>query len=306
MGEPADDVDRSSSSDPQAVEPRNMSTAPGEDNTQDSVRGAEGSEAMDLQAQSLKETTRPTIGETHHNAAAVPQDSRGSAVPDVDNPSNLAEPPHSHPMTTTTSASSHLSNKDSSSHAAAYGTRSRNRPGVPRPNYAEDVEMDFEVTHQANGAEHSSMDLSSHSPPATDSRQSPAPGAKRGTPTTNGWNATNSNSSSIPGTSLFSANPNARMPHSRKRKAADVQGTISTHSQSPAPSAPAVTRRANAAATAATQASPYSYVSDNNMFSFERCRASLNKQGKLVADDGTLFSVDGKLLYPAMRLLTSA
>jgi len=296
MGELADDVDRPSSSDPHAVEPRTMSAAPGGEDTQAGVRSAEGSEAMDPQAQSPKEPSQTTVEGTQHDAAAAPQEDPGSALPDVDNTSTPAEPAQSHPMTTTTSASSHLSNKDSNPAGAAYGTRSRNRPGVPRPNYAEDVEMDFEVAQQANGAEHSSMDLSSHSPPATDSRQSPSPGGKRGTPAANGWNALNGNSSSIPGTSHFSANPNARMPHSRKRKAAEVQGTASAHSQSPAPSVPVVTRRANAAATAASQASSYSYMPDNNMFSFDRCRSSLNKQGRLVADDGTVFSVNGKRL----------
>jgi hypothetical protein len=58
-----------------------------------------------------------------------------------------------------------------------------------------------------------------------------------------------------------------------------------------------MTRRANAAATTSAVVVP-----ETNMFSFEKCRSILNKQGKLVADDGTIFSVNGKCLSFVQRL----
>lgn len=297
MGEPGDDADRPSSSHSHAVNSPNMSNAPGEGPAQ----GSEEKEPERVQPRGStpeQVTESAIIEDTSQVEVAVPPPAkpRDSAPPDVDNTSTPAEPAQSHPMTTTTSASSHLSNKESTLPPAAYGTRSRNRPGVPRPNYAEDVEMDFEMAPQPNGGDRSSMDLSSKSPPATDSRQSPGLGSKRDTQAANGWNAANTNAS-IPGTSLFSANPNARMPHGRKRKAAEVQSASAGHSQSPAPSLQAVARRANAAATTSAAVVP-----ETNMFSFEKCRSILNKQGKLVADDGTIFSVNGKCLSIVQRL----
>jgi hypothetical protein len=150
--------------------------------------------------------------------------------------------------------------------------------------------MDFEMPPQTNGRDHSSMDLSSNSPPAIESRQSPSLPSKRSNHTSNGngWNPLNNNSSFIPGTSLFSANPNARVPHSRKRKAAEAQGAGAGQSQSPAPAAQAVTRRTHA--NAAAQIAPT--VRESNMLSFDKHRAIL-KHGKLVADDGSSFSVNG-------------
>lgn len=301
MGELGDDVDRASPSNSHAVEPPNMSTAPGDEAVQGSRRGSEQQEQLQAPepepAQTSEQPAEVPVAEVLSDETQPAMESTGnprnSVPPDVGNTTTPAEPAQSHPMTAITSTSSHLSNKDSTPPPAAYGTRSRNRPGAPRPNYAEDVEMDFETAPQANGGDHSSMDLSSHSPPAIDSRQSPGPGGiKRGTPATNGWNALNSNPS-IPGTSLFSANPSARMPHGKKRKAAEVQGNDTGHSQNPAPSSQAMTRRANAAAVNASN----SIVPENNMFSFDKCRAVLNKQGKLVADDGTVFSVNGTSLF---------
>jgi len=215
------------------------------------------------------------------NGSAAPSEARNSAQPEVDHTSTPAQ---SHPMTTSTSTSSHLSNKDSPPPKTGYGTRSRNRPGAPRPNYAEDVEMDFEMAPQANGRDHSSMDLSSNSPPAIELRQSPTLPSKRGNQTSNGWNALNNNSSSIPGMSHFPANPNARVPHSRKRKAAEASAG---QSQSPAPATQTLTRRSQANA-----AQIHPPVRESNMLSFEKYRAIL-KHGKLVADDGSSFSVNG-------------
>ena len=271
MGDPGDDGDKASPTSSHDVKPP---TAP----------AASGHSEHQLH----KRVLEANVDDASKNGSAAPSEARNSALPEADHTS-MAQ---SHPMTTTTSTSSHLSNKDSPPPQTGYGTRSRNRPGVPRPNYAEDVEMDFEMTHQPNGRDHSSMDLSSNSPPAVESRQSPELPSKRSTQTSNGWNSlnnnnNNNNSSSIPGTSLFSANPNARVPHSRKRKAAEAQGASAGQSQSPAPAAQTVTRRTHANATHTTPP-----VRESNMLSFDKHRAVL-KHGKLVADDGSSFSVNG-------------
>jgi hypothetical protein len=269
MGDPGDDGDKASPTSSHDVKP----VTSGEEVIQVSRRGSE---------QLHKRIMEANMDDASKNGSVAPSEAR-----EVDHTSTPAEPVQSHPMTTTTSTSSHLSNKDSTPPQTGYGTRSRNRPGAPRPNYAEDVEMDFEMAPQTNGRDHSSMDLSSNSPPAIESRQSPAPSSKRGNQTSNGWNSLNNNSSSIPGTSLFSANPNARVPHSRKRKATEAQSTGVGQSQSPAPTTQTVTRRTHANAT---QINPP--MRESNMLSFDKHRAIL-KHGKLVADDGSSFSVNG-------------
>ena len=210
------------------------------------------------------------------------------------------EPPVSHPMTTTTSASSR---QESPTQAVGYGTRSRNRGGN-RPNYAEDVEMDFEKPQVLDTQ---SPALSSESVPEVASRESPAPPAvKKQSAASNGWSAMNTNTGSvsasvsgsgIPGTSTFSANPNVTVPHARKRKAAHAQPA--TNGSSPAqpaqPAQPAPSRR-NASAAISTVSTAASR--ESNLYSFRKSHALLNKAGKLVADDGTTFAKDGMLPPP--------
>src|ERR1700712_5257439 len=85
--------------------------------------------------------------------AAVALDLRPFAQTTNGAPSSTEQPLQSQPMTATTSNSSHTSAKETkepkdAAAAAPYGTRSRNRAGA-RPNYAEDVEMDFEMSQAA-------------------------------------------------------------------------------------------------------------------------------------------------------------
>lgn len=278
MGEQENEGADASSSALRAINRHSMSATPREE--------------LSRSSKSAPGTPKPTISEPGVNRNGKENGSEAPAgitvAPDARPKSRRAtpashsapeEPAQSHPMTTTTSASSR---QESPAAATGYGTRSRNRPGATRPNYAEDVEMDFE---QANGGEHSSTELSSQSPADFSSRQSPAPSSKKPGAGTNGWSALNS-TSGIPGTSTFSANPNVSVPH-RKRKAHQSQnatnGALPVH---PAP-AQAATRRSAPSAIAAPP------VRECNMFSFEKCRSFVNKAGKLVADDGTVFAKNG-------------
>jgi hypothetical protein len=211
----------------------------------------------------------------------------------------------SEPITRAPSTSSQHSSKDALA-AAGYGTRSRNR-GAARPNYAEDVEMDFEQTTQAvnnNGAmleqDTSPMEASSDSPSALDSRQSPAPSTgKRAVSSSNGgWNALNKDTP-IPGTSTFSTTPNTNIV-SRKRKAAAVanQNITSTNTVAPAAPAPASGRRSGVSSL------PQSTARETNMVSFENCNTTLNEAGALVSDDGQMFSANGKCFRITLCITT--
>jgi hypothetical protein len=151
--------------------------------------------------------------------------------------------------------------------------------------------MDFESQQQPNAVaqdqEMSSIETDSHSPAGLDSRQSPAPApgqGKRAGVTGNGWNALNKETV-IPGTSTFAANPSITNP-SRKRKAAAVanQNMSSTNTALPTPNQ---TGRRSGATT------QLPHTRETNMVSFDNCHGAVNKDGKLVSDDGQVFSVNG-------------
>ena len=205
----------------------------------------------------------------------------------------------SHPMTTTSSTSSNQPQKDAtmSLGPSPYGTRSRNRPGITRPNYAEDNDVDFELSAaQANGTSKKrtvSSERISHSPSAVDSGESSAVVGRRkssvaGGSFTSGL-ASSTKPTEIPGLSSFSAVPNgdAAPSVSKKRKAAHSQGSVSGHSSSTPTTSHTITRQAaNAVATTAPRVT--------NMLTFEKSKAFL-RDGKLEADDGTTLSVNGEI-----------
>lgn len=201
----------------------------------------------------------------------------------------------SQPMTASNSTSSMLSIKDPEI-AAPYGTRStRNRGGASRPNYAEDreIEMDFEYQTSAkdiNGTKKlqqgDTNSTSNHLAP--NARRAGAEGPLNGT--------NNMAREHIPGTSTFSANPPPSNPQpSKKRKA--VPATISSQVNSPAPSLHSISHGQTTTRGAHVVSHVGNGIRDTNMLSFERCGARPNKDGKLIADDGTVLEVNGRLLY---------
>jgi hypothetical protein len=217
---------------------------------------------------------------------STPNPSGASADASVSNTPNPEEVAQSVPMTATTSSSSH---QDTSSKPPVhYGTRSRNKPASARPNYAEDVEMDFEQQQPLQTRNRAASSPS----PTTTSRQSPTPSTlqKRTSSNPNGWVVVNTNSS-IPGTSTFSASPNNNVLKKRKplpSNSGNMNGNFAQSAQ-----ASAMTRRANAAALSKENRL-------SNLYSFSKCQGKL-KNGKLIADDGTVFCVNGKFADPFHR-----
>ncbi|TKA63533.1 hypothetical protein B0A49_11314 [Cryomyces minteri] len=176
-----------------------------------------------------------------------------------------------------------------------YGTRSRNRTGNPRPNYAEDrdadMELDLRTTFAAvNGASKKRAVASasvSLSPSGGEDRRSPAPVASKFTAVNGAGQVPHPHSAprdTIPGTSSFSANPSGDVapPPSKKRKAAGNAHTVESGGNLHTPSA--VVRRA-------ANAKPAGDERATNMMLFEKTGARL-KNGKLVADDGTSIAIN--------------
>ncbi|KAF2498439.1 hypothetical protein BU16DRAFT_615480 [Lophium mytilinum] len=262
-------------------------------NVADAARSEEN--APDIASKATADDVAPSTAadkpsSTRTSTPAAPSDLRQPAPQTqsaVGTPSATDAPAQSQPMTATTSASSHASAKESSAGAAPYGTRSRNRPGTSRINYAEDVEMDFEAAPApANGT---ISEAPSRGSLASEGRQSPGSIGKKPNGTGNAtWAPTPPSKeapSTIPGTSSFSANPNvAPAPQPKRRKNAANHATTNGNHSGGYASGQASSRRSTAMIAA-------NHSRETNMMTFEKSKAFL-KNGKLEADDGTFLSVN--------------
>ena len=190
--------------------------------------------------------------------------------------------------------------------AAPYGTRSRNRTGASRPNYAEDKELDHLI--EANGKITKSTPPKAAAPPvavdfeADEVERNSNNAARRGFAAVNTTDPeVNANAPAardlIPGTSTFSANPsvngNGPAPQSKKRKQPGANTTVP------------VTNTANNSASRMPRSSAGARQHhETNMMTFEGCGARLTANKELTADDGTILSVNGtclECLYVAGR-----
>jgi hypothetical protein len=219
---------------------------------------------------------------------------------DSEAPENLpARTAVSQPMTaSTSSSSSNPSLKDTTiGTASPYGTRSRNRAGASRPNYAEDRETEIEFDVQPVGEDDTrKMVRTSTSDPRSTMIQEPAGSTtgRRAPQVDYNGNGQALSKDHIPGTSTFSANPSAGIATqpSKKRKATSQPVSSSANTLLPiinssSSGSQTTTRRASIA----TQS--IKGFRESSMLSFENCAGRL-KDGKLVADDGTMLGVNGK------------
>lgn len=210
----------------------------------------------------------------------------------------LPPPPESQSMVASNSTSSTPSALDMSAGIAApYGTRSRNRNGTSRPNYAEDKDLDteFEVTvapKDSNGRNKPARGADPSPPANLDHGRAPNTSRKNtSSESDNLGTIQNHYKEPIPGTSTFSANPASGATSKKRKAAAQASAATGLESQHQMPihvlSAPqAVTRKASTATQVTTG------LNDSNMLSFDGCGARL-KAKKLVADDGTVLEVNG-------------
>ncbi|KAL2853141.1 hypothetical protein BJX68DRAFT_52133 [Aspergillus pseudodeflectus] len=163
---------------------------------------------------------------------------------------------------------------------APYGTRSRGR-NAPRPNYAEDRDLDVDLEVQqphAKSTKRSSAAPTSNGAPRIDGEKS---NSRKSTTAANGSNSTAAAKDGIPGTSSFLAKPDevsSSSGSSRKRKqpASATTPTFGTE---------------NASKKLFTSAPGANSGGDSNMVTFDD-RGAYLKNGKITADDGTTFAVN--------------
>ncbi|KAF4467451.1 Lid2 complex component snt2 [Fusarium albosuccineum] len=169
--------------------------------------------------------------------------------------------------------------------ASPYGTRSRNRTGTSRPNYAEDKDIDTDVYDYYHDKKDHESKKSSRQASAAANGDAPRGGAnsrkvvtdeaKTG-PSVNSSKEQQSGGSSNASTTTQSAG--ASQP-SRKRKAA-AQSAAGSTSQAGS---------ANGSSKKSTTSGPPAGISwpETNMLTFDDCKAR-PVDGRMVADDGTV------------------
>jgi len=168
------------------------------------------------------------------------------------------------------------------SSATPYGTRSRGR-NAPRPNYAEDrdIDMDLDTAPAKAAKRHSGVGPNSIVNGSNPDSEKSSPTQSRKS-LTNGTGANPVPKDSIPGTSSFSARPD------------DVNGSGPLRKRKATTSTPASGPGAGSAAkkifTSAPGDSEGGYFT--NMVSFEVSQPFV-KDGQITADDGTTFAVNG-------------
>ena len=251
--------------------------------------------------------SRPASAKNDSGSATLPPPVSSKSPQHNPHPPNLSAAKstnlESQPMTAQSSTSSippdqQTNNSMETTGASPYGTRSRNRTGNPRPNYAEDREPEMEYEWSSTKKPHAgsgpSMPTTAQSgdadkPLAANTRRSSTT-APVALPTNNKVPLPSLPKDLLPGMSSFSVNPEpstAPPAPSRKRKAPGnvpaLPQTSSAVTQTPAPNIP---RR-----TAAVPPNPKASRM-TNLMTFENCQGYL-KNGKLKADDGTVLAVNG-------------
>ncbi|PWY87014.1 PHD finger and BAH domain protein [Aspergillus heteromorphus CBS 117.55] len=201
---------------------------------------------------------------------------------------------------------------------APYGTRSRGRNAAPRPNYAEDrdIDVDLELTqpalkaakrssgvaaHPVNGSKANSEEpaSASNSNSNSSSNSHSHSHSRKSLPAVNGSGAaTPANAKdpkdAIPGTSSFSAKLDEGTPSTTATSTPvpTAPNASSRKRKQPASVANANAVNGNAAKKIFTTAPGIAHSpTETNMMSFES-RGAYLKDGKLQADDGTTFAVN--------------
>lgn len=252
-------------------------------------------------------TSLPQESDVVENVSSVHDSNAVDAMEIVSEPKVLTDAPstglekellalrdyESHPLSAANANLFIRSNKDAGPNGlggAAYGTRSRNRNGTSRINYAEDKETEVDIEIAAamkEGRKATRGGNDSRPSTSTDHGSSTTPVKKIPAPEVEYVAMTQHHSKEpIPGTSTFSANPSVPPTQNSKKKKPPAQ-PAANHVQSSTQNAVQ-----NGAWAHTNNVRVGMAKHETNMLSFDNCGAHL-KDGKLVADDGTILSVNG-------------
>ena len=255
-------------------------------------------EAPDAQSANAPDVLNATI---HDNSTAIPSIETPSAA-DVDmptvtesatpmstrNPTPAQQSRKSTPQVAATESTGNAPGINAPTMAAPYGTRSRNRTGASRPNYAEDKEVEAEfdtppAKKEANprkrkGGTASRSGTVEPTAPPSNAKSTTVPAAdSNGTahPLRKEHVATTSAPSAKPSTNS-SPQPNKKRKVNGQHTPAVVNGALAPAKKDILPIPPINL-----------------YETSSAMLTYENTKAYL-QDGKLIADDGTVLAVNGK------------
>lgn len=262
--------------------------------TQDGAQNSTPNEPSAIEHHAISKAMSKASSTRNSTPAATSRDFRQSSQASHDATADQDAMQDSQDAANPSSNQAPSSKESEENGAAPYGTRSRNRPGRSRPNYAEDAEMDFETTvASANG---NVSDPPSHESVAAESAQASGVGGKKGSAAASGnasWGNSGPNpkdnpaTPNIPGASASTTATNqasTAQPATKRRK--NAAATNGTHASASAPSQ-AGAKRGGQVMPAASSAR------ESNMMTFEKTGAML-KNGHMEADDGQTVSINGK------------
>lgn len=197
----------------------------------------------------------------------------------------------------TNSSASDPMAKDAGDMASPYGTRSRNRSGNPRPNYAEDKDIEMDNYDFYQGKKDGSPRRAGNRPPpppppakdavngdATRGNAVPRKTSADEPKTTQSQNGTKDQISSTPTTTSTNVQTSSAVQPSRKRKAT-AQSAASTGQVTSVNTS--VKKNGNSGVPPAGISWP-----DTNMLTFENCNSRPDNR-RMVADDGTVLEPNG-------------
>ena len=270
-------------------------------------------EARTLSGQIIAQPSNPPRDPPHPARGQLPRSHENTAysTPHIERPShparNQPSGPSVSPSANSTPALTDAVNRNASASRISensqmaenggpspYGTRSRNRNGNARPNYAEDRDLEADVewgsSKKANAT--SKTNAAQETPP--DNEKSSGVSTRRSSavtlPSATKPASAQATKDNLPGMSSFALQPEPstnNIPQSKKRKApgSSVQNVAIAQQAAPSSTNGAVKKSANNGGLHAHR--------ETNMMTFERSGGKL-KNGKLIADDGVSLEVHGK------------
>ena len=240
---------------------------------------------LQQQQQHLNPNSPLTSASAPHSMPTSEHSSRpGSADPAAVQGPATGNELQSQPMTATSSTDAvGTDSATPSGKQTPYGTRSRGR-NAPRPNYAEDrdIDMDLEYANPKPAKRSSGSAFNNAVNGSKHEGEKSSSNSRKSHPAANGTNP--ANKESIPGTSSFSA------------KADDGNGSSNASKKRKQPASAPNSNSVNGSVAKKifTAAPGLAHETETNMATFETYGRHL-KDGKLKADDGTIYAPNGSL-----------
>lgn len=266
-------------------------------------------------ASSKEGSEAPTPNQESRNSSPLSNPGASSKKIDPDTITEGKGASSAQPMAKSSSTSSAADAKDAASTGPSpYGTRSRNRTGRARPNYAEDKDFDMDFDNYADKKEEADSKKPTRQ---ANNPTAPSEGPRTATPSArkplpNGDSAKQAaaakdqpqqpGQTGIPVPSSSTATPGSTTTtatQTSKKRKAGAQNSVGNTNQQQHNTAP--TPASSASSLKKSSGGVLTGYAETNMLSFDNCKGRPTND-RLVADDGTTLAVNGKPTPPSQEM----